>query len=330
MRPWCPTCCGNGESVVSRVAPQQSAPPRKATAAPNFGGSRWKRVRRDRIHLEYRWSSTATPRDTGYPSYMGGPECRHLSRAANGGGPHQRRQSQARLLAGQQPKAGAWLHALPSSQMVTHHLDNTFRISCALRLGCTICEPHLCGSCGAQVKANGLQGLSCAFSRGRHSRHKAGNDIIARALRTAECPCDLEPERLVNKDGRHPDGLTIAPWKRGKHLLWDFTCVDTFAPSYVHNTSRYVGHAVDGAEDNKKTKYHDLLAAYYFVPVGMETSGVDGREELRLIKAIGQRLKDVTGEPRSLAFLLQHMSIAVQRGNAWSILGTAPRGSDLD
>ena len=39
---------------------------------------------------------------------------------------------------------------------------------------------------------------------------------------------------------------------------------------------------------------------------------------------LGRRIRAETGEPRSLQFLLQGISVAVQRGNAAAVLGTAP------
>ena len=38
----------------------------------------------------------------------------------------------------------------------------------------------------------------------------------------------------------------------------------------------------------------------------------------------------ISGEPRSKAFLVQRISIAVQRGNVASILGTLPQGKELE
>ena len=54
--------------------------------------------------------------------------------------------------------------------------DEVIRFAVGLRLGLPLC--HLCGSCGAEVDELGTHGLSCRFSKGRHSRHAAVNDII--------------------------------------------------------------------------------------------------------------------------------------------------------
>ena len=68
-----------------------------------------------------------------------------------------------------------------------------------------------------QVNAAGSHGLSCRKSAGRHFRHNAVNDLIKRALASAETPAILEPASLSRSDGKRPDafrscrGLEDAP-----------------------------------------------------------------------------------------------------------------------
>ena len=44
---------------------------------------------------------------------------------------------------------------------------------------------------------------------------------------------------------------------------------------------------------------------------------------------LGRRITAVTGERRATEFLLQRLSVAIQRGNAASILGTVDSATDL-
>ena len=73
--------------------------------------------------------------------------------------------------------------------------------------------------------------------------------------------------------------------------------------------------------------YADIITGVDFVPVAIETSGTWGEQAIDLVKEIGRRIAEATHEPRSTAFLRQRLSIAVQRGNAFCILGTF-RGTD--
>ena len=79
---------------------------------------------------------------------------------------------------------------------------------------------------------DGIHGLSCRYSRGRHSRHSALCDIVKHSLEAAKIPCHLEPSGLYRSDGKCPDGASVVPWQRGEILVWDATCSDTFAASH--------------------------------------------------------------------------------------------------
>lgn len=227
----------------------------------------------------------------------------------------------ARLKAVAEPESGAWLHALPSSHLGTHLNNDSLRIGAALRLGCSLCEPHQC-LCGATVEANGHHGLSCGRCAGRFPRHQSINEIIRRALVSANLPSVLEPQGLSRTDGKRPDGLTLVPWARGRSLIWDATCVSTFAPSHLNYTVRKAGAAAETAAKLKHTKYSNLEPIYDFVPVAVETSGPWCSEAKCFIKKLGQRLRESGCDPRSGSYLVQQISLAVQRGNAASILGT--------
>ena len=69
------------------------------------------------------------------------------------------------------------------------------------------------------VEANGLHGLSCKLGLVRHARHNTINDLIARALLSAEVPCMREPAELSRSDGNRSDGLTLIPWKASKSAV---------------------------------------------------------------------------------------------------------------
>ena len=150
-------------------------------------------------------------------------------------------------------------------------MDDVLRIAVGLQLGLPLCRPHECSNCGAQIEEFGTHGLSCCFSRGRHSRHASLNDIVKRSLDTAKIPSHLEPSGLYRSDGKRPDGASVVPWtnpgvgcylcghsgtlpqgtrsKRGysqqERLVWDATCVDTLAPSHRVLVAREAGAVAD-------------------------------------------------------------------------------------
>ena len=71
-------------------------------------------------------------------------------------------------------------------------------------------------------------------------------------------------------------------------------------------------------------KYKHLDSCHFFTPVVIETTGVFGPRTTEFLKELGHtcRLRQVTGEANSFAYLTQRLSVAVQWGNAASVLGT--------
>ena len=65
----------------------------------------------------------------------------------------------------------------------------------------------------------GTQGLSCRFSAGQHFRHAMLNNILHRALSSANVPSRLEHTGLDQADGKRPDVNTLVPWSNGRLLV---------------------------------------------------------------------------------------------------------------
>lgn len=227
--------------------------------------------------------------------------------------------TRARLLAAGRKESGAWLNAVPIPSVGTLLDPEVLRIAIALRVGAKVCEQHSC-RCGRQMDERGLHGLSCRFSAGRHPRHAAMNDVVKRALLRAGIPSNLEPPGLDRGDGSRPDGITVFPFYRGRSLIWDCTCVDTFAESHLNGSAVEAGTAATGAEARKCNKYAGLSTTYQFEPIAVETTGVYGPSTLSFLDVLGRRIRETTGDPRESTWFRQNLSIAIQRGNAFSIL----------
>lgn len=238
-------------------------------------------------------------------------------------------QEQAILLSLSNKESGAWLEALPSPQLGTLLDKQSLQIAVSLRLRIPICHPHVC-VCGSQVDSFGHHGLSCVKSAGRKSRHACLNDIIKRAFQSAEIPCILEPTGLFRDDGKRPDGITLTPWKNGRCLVWDVTCADTVAPSHLAGSSQSAGSAANSAQTLKHSKYKTIEDTHLFCAFAVETFGPWSKDANSLFNELGTLLKHNTGIPTAKAFLRQRISIAIQRGNAASVLGTVPSSNGLE
>ena len=102
------------------------------------------------------------------------------------------------------------------------------------------------------------------------------NDVVKRALQRAGIPSVLEPPGLDRGDGSRPDGITVFPFSRGRSLVWDCTCVDTYAESHLNSSAVGAGVAAGEAEVRKRRKYAAIGEAYDFEPITLETTEVYG------------------------------------------------------
>ena len=69
---------------------------------------------------------------------------------------------------------------------------------------------------------------------------------------------------------------------------------------------------------------------YKFVLVAVETHGGLGEEACHFMQELGRRITSVTGERRATEFLIQRLSVAIQRGNASCVLGTVNLSTDYN
>lgn len=237
--------------------------------------------------------------------------------------------ARARLLALTQKESGGWLQTLPSPYLGSLLDSDSLRIASGIRLGAKICQPYTC-VCGFPVDEYGTHGLSCISKKGTFSRHFNLNDLISKALSTAGFPNILEPRGLVRTDGKRADGLTITPWKNGKSLVWDATCVDTIASSYLHLTSKHPGAAANMACSKKEELYKDIVINHYFLPFAVETFGSFSDPAKKFVRNLGPILNSRSGNVRSASFFTQKISLAIQRGNVAGITGTIPANAKLD
>ena len=201
--------------------------------------------------------------------------------------------------------------------------DDTVRIAVGLRLGAPTCGPRQCRHCSVEVDVFGRHSLSCKKSEGRHFRHSALNDIVKRGLSAAHIPSRLEPTGLLRSDGKRPDGVTL----HGSMVIWLFARLGchmpryTFAIFYRAQATSESGRVAESAEDRKAEKYRGLPASHSFTAVAIETLGAIGPRSMLFLRDLGCRIALESGEPRSTDYLLQRLSVAVQRGNAASVWG---------
>ena len=180
--------------------------------------------------------------------------------------------------------------------------DKTTHTAIGLRLGTPICSPHTCQYCITPIDKSGLHGLSCRWSAVCHYRHSSLNNTIQRFLAAATIPSHLESSGISRSDGKRPDGTSLIPWQRGKPLIWDITCSDNYAPSYLTDVCKKARTVAALAEERKKVEYSHLEESHFLVPVAIETSGAIGLNSLNLLRDLARRTLKVSGEEKSFSY----------------------------
>ena len=141
-------------------------------------------------------------------------------------------------------------------------------------------------------------------------------------MASAGIPSTLEPSGLSRSDGKRPDGLTSIPWA---HSRWDVTVPDSLAPSYRPVVVTKTGAVAARTESKKESKYHHLARSYLLSPVAIESLRAIGPKSWNFMRDLGQRIRNYSGEKRSLSYPVQRLSVAVQQGNTIMVRGTLPR-----
>ena len=187
-----------------------------------------------------------------------------------------------------------------------------------LRLGVPLVMPHQC-PCGAAVDKFGHHGLARKRSAGRHLRHNLLNDGVLRALQSAGVMAVREPRGLDRVGGKHPTGDSGSLGSRSLHAMG---C----------DLLRHFGTVTVGgdAESTRATKYASLATVHQFFPVAFVTMGTWGACGFAFINDVGRRIATVKGDTWPTAFLKHRLALAVQRGNAASVLGTLSSASASD
>ena len=74
-----------------------------------------------------------------------------------------------------------------------------------------------------------------------------------------------EEQIAINNSNNNNNG------KEWQVLVWDATCSDTFAPSFLARATSQAGAVAAAADERKKSKYACLDQCHLFAPVSVET-----------------------------------------------------------
>ena len=113
--------------------------------------------------------------------------------------------------------------------------------------------------------------------------------------------------------------MMLILWSSGCSVTWDVTVVNTLADSYISTSSQQTAGVAELAATRKEAKYADLAQRYTFIPIAVETLGVINTSGLNFISDIGCRITAISGDARETSFLLQRISVVIQRYKLFSM-----------
>uniref|UniRef100_A0A8D9BG78 Uncharacterized protein n=2 Tax=Cacopsylla melanoneura TaxID=428564 RepID=A0A8D9BG78_9HEMI len=104
-----------------------------------------------------------------------------------------------------------------------------------------------------------------------------------------------------------------------------------YTQTIQEKTSLQAGAAAEEANKKKISKYSFISAQnYIFQALAFETLGPFSADTKKFLNKVGLALVQLTGNQKARAYLFQRISLAIQRGNAASVLGTLPSTLQLE
>ncbi|XP_073949065.1 lipase 3-like [Choristoneura fumiferana] len=124
---------------------------------------------------------------------------------------------------------------------------------------------------------------------------------------------------MARDDGKRPDGVTLVPWKLGRALMWDATCVDTFALSHIQ--PQLISAAGYPTEKHRARTPDGYILQMHRIPTGVRTprrsDSSKGKRAVLVVHGLLGCSGDfvIMGPERSLAYILADAGYDVWLGN---------------
>jgi len=105
----------------------------------------------------------------------------------------------------------------------------------------------------------------------------------------------------------------MVPWREGKPLTWDVMVVCPLAKSYIGDSATNAGSAAKAAATRKAAKYAGLQRTTHLPVCCRRKLGHDEHVSIQFLSGLGRKISAISGNDRETSYLLQQISIPLQR-----------------
>ena len=138
------------------------------------------------------------------------------------------------------------------------------------------------------------------------------NDVIKRVLQKAGQQSVLESPGLNRGDGSSPDGKTVFLFSGGRSLTWDCTYVETVNTFAGLNQNMLQWKLAQLQTASRSASIVNTLLLQRYISfshaIAVKTMRVYGGSTGVILRAIGRRLVEATGQPREANYFRQNLA----------------------
>ena len=253
----------------------------------------------------------------------------------------------ANLQLQRQPRAGAWLQAVPSEALGLALAPDIFRVLVKLRLRLPIAsEDVACPLCDGVADRFGDHAHSCPCGGDRTKRHNRLRTVLAARAQAAGLHPEVEKPGLLpprseqdglsedgvrHGNGRRPADVYVPLWGVHGPAAFDLAVTAGLRPGNLHGiASKGADHVVLDYEAHKRghlqTQDQCTAQGLQFIPLVVECRGGWGPAASKAWQALAAAIAAQAGEAVSVEAnrLYETLAVTLQRENARTVLRRLP------
>ena len=222
----------------------------------------------------------------------------------------------ARLNTISSPHAGAWLRAVPNSNLGLAMLPHEFVITIRYWLGIALFPfppNNVRCICGNVIDPYGDHLLGCGRGALRVRRHDALCDIIWHSL-LLDCKQATREQRCSGSTMSRPGDVFHPDFMDGRSGYFDITVRNTMQPSFINKAAITAGVVADAAEVEKDQRHEAIVerAGGHFYPLAVETLGLWSPSSFSILKSIASKVAAIQAFPFSQVLKHLHEQLSVK------------------